>query len=198
MSAYYNQGIKTPVWIVTDLPADVAAELETALSADGAKVFEWPAQSFMTTVHEMAKQGWKHVVNREKPFAVDVNFVSVAAARHIKNTFGPSAMLTGSHARPYQQSLNRQIETEDDYRRLFDEVLSLEGETELSNIFQMAARRAMVYVSRSPVPAAVVNKLARNVLTVGDQNCTVSTKGLTTEELIEAVKNEVDQLLTLR
>ena len=197
MAAYYNQGVKVPVWIVTDLPQEDAQALEAALHQDGAIVLEWPSQSFMTTVHEMGKQGWRHVTNKEKPFTVDVNFVSVAAAKHVKSTFGPQAMMTGSHSRPYQQALNRKIETEDDFRRIFDEVLALEGETELSNIFQMSARRSAVYISRAPVPSAVVSKLCQNVLTVGEQNCRVLTKGLSVEEIIEAVRTEVDNFLNL-
>jgi DNA integrity scanning protein DisA with diadenylate cyclase activity len=197
MASYYNQGVKVPVWIVTDLPENEATALEDALHQDGAVVMEWPSHSFMTTVHEMGKQGWRHVTGKEKPFTVDVNFVSVAAAKHVKTLFGPQAMMTGSHARPYQQALNRKIETEDDYRRIFDEVLALEGETELSNIFQMASRRSAVYISRAPVPSAVVSKLCQNVLTVGEQNCRVSSKGMSVEDLVEAVRTEVDNLLNL-
>ena len=197
MADYYNQGVKIPVWVVSALPDEEATALEAALAEDGAHVLEWPAHSFLTTVHELGKQGWKHVVGQKKPFSVDVSFVSVAAAKHVKNCFGSSAMLTGSHSRPYQQSLNRVIETEDDYRRLFDEVLSLEGETELSQAFQLSSQRSMVYATRAPVASSVINKLARNILTVGPQDCNVF-QGKVDQELIEAVRTEVDNLLNLR
>ncbi|MGH2638632.1 MAG: hypothetical protein ACRDF4_05040 [Rhabdochlamydiaceae bacterium] len=198
MGNYYDQGIKAPVWIVTAVNDSQTEALERAVHENGGAVLEWPAQSFMTTVFEMGKRGWKHVVDQKKPFTVDVNFVTCAVAKHIKKIFGPSAMLTGSQMRPYQHALGRRIETEDDYRRIFDEVLSLEAETELSNIFQMASRRSVLYISRSPVPTNVIQKLARNILTVGEENSTVSSKDMTNDELIETVLSEVDNLLNLQ
>lgn len=194
---YYNQAVKTGIWVVSFLKPEKHEKLAHALAEDGAVEINWPSHSFGDTVKGMSSQGWKHVVSKPLPMSLDVNFISVAAARHLKATFGPNTMLTGSQNRPYQQALNRNIATEDDYRRLFDEILSLEGDVELSHMFGMASRQSQVYLSQAPVPASVINKLTRNVLTVGDQDCIVLTKGRKADDIIDAVRTEIDRVLNL-
>lgn len=194
---YYNRAVKTGIWVVSSLKPDKYEKLAQALAEDGGIEINWPSHSFGNTVHSMAAQGWKHIVDRPLPMHLDLNFVSVAAVKHLKAVFGPNTMLTGSQNRPYQQALNRNITCEDDYRRLFDEILSLEGDTELSHIFGMAGRTSQVYLSQAPVPAAVVNKLSRNVLTVGDQDCNLLTKGRKADDIVDMVRTEIDRVLNL-
>lgn len=196
MADFYDRVHRVPVWVVIDLGSKKSAELtEQLVENDGAFFQPWPARSLIDTVKELGRKGWNHVVSQKYPFTVDVNFVAVAVTRHLKNVFGENAILPGTHDKPYQQALNRRILTVADWERLCNDVLLLEQDVSLSQVFGMASPKAQVYISDRSANLQLVQKLAGKVLTVRDTDGTINAKGLKTEEIYPLVAKAIEEAL---
>lgn len=195
MTAIYDRPFRVPVWLIIDLAPKKANELiERLVEEDGAYYQAWPARSFIDTLKELGRKGWSHMVDQKKPFTLDTHFLAVAVARHVKNVFGETTMLSGTHERPYQH-LNRRIEKDSDFERLFNDVLANEQDVALSQIFGLAKPQAQVYVTDGNVNRFLVNRLAGKTLTVSETDGNVNVKGKKLEEAYDLICKELEKAL---
>lgn len=193
MSHFYNRPYKVPVWIVlNNLGPKRTDSIISQVIAEGGFEQPWPANSFVNTLNKMNVNGWKHVLGQKKPFILDVNFVPVAVTKHLQEMFGASVYLTGTHARPYQQALNRKVEKDEDYARIFNDVMALEQDVELSRIFGLANPKSRVYISEGPVKKELLDRIADQVITVGTGDTdTVNVEKKNTKAIKAAIDAEL-------
>ena len=192
MSLIYNRLYKVPAWIVVDLPKDVAKTLIEEFKAAGAHEMRLIADSFPLTVNEMAGKGWAHEVHKPMPFNANPDFVFFSIAHHIKK-LGLNKTLSGTPEKPIS-TLNRRIESGDDYVRLFNDVMSNEPPITLSHIFGIGelchqdGSSIKTFISCGPAPIKVLQKVSDRVITVGAGKDGLIVEGCDKEDVIyEAV-----------
>jgi len=193
MANYYDRPHKIPVWVVLDLK-DKNMEVSDNLMADGAFILQWPSQTFANTVKLMGNRGWKHITEQPFPYFVDIQFIALALSTHIKSVFGENTKLTGGETRSYSQAINRQVKSDDDFRRIFEEALGLETDISLSQVFDTATPKegSKVYVSFAPVDLSIARRLTENLIVVGSGlDATVNVKGKKSNEVKEIVDSTI-------
>ena len=135
MPLFYNRLYKVPCWIVVNLPKEKARPIVQEFKEMGAHEVKWIADTFPLTINDLARHGWAHEVNQPMPFKVNQDFLFVAMTKHIKQ-YGLNKTLSGTPERPVS-SLNRTVNSGDDYVRLFNDVLSSEPAIHLSHLFDV-------------------------------------------------------------
>ncbi len=196
MATIYDRAYKVPAWVVIDLPAKkVEAVIEALVEEHGCHEQYWPANSFVDTVKELGRNGWPHIVNQAKPFVVDISFLGVAVSRHLKNFFGENTILPGSPERPWQHVLNRKVEADADYARIFNDVLRNERPVVLSQVFDVGKPKSKVYVTGPQCDRDLVAKLSDRMITVADSDATLNVKGKKVEEIVAAIVQELENFV---
>jgi len=198
MSTIYNQTYKVPVWVVvTDDKTANGGAAVAYLTDNGAFKREWPSLSFIDTVKNLGKRGWAHLVNQPYPYMLDASFLPVAISTHLKEVFGQTKMVSGAPARPWNHAVNRKVESDLDWQRIFDQIMSLEDSMSLSHLFDVGNKcfgqstKYKVFFSNGEVPISVLQRISDNVIVVGEMG-NVNTTGKTAEETV----NELDAMLT--
>lgn len=199
MAQFYDRPYRVPVWIVIEpIGPRRAKNLINGIVALGAHYIKWPAQSFLSTVEYLGKNGWNHVVGQAKPFRLDPQFLAVAMNKHVQTVFGPNVTMTGMLERPYHQALDRTIKDNGDYASLFEQALLLERDVSLSQIFGLASPKSKVYISEGPVNEQLISRLCDNLITVGESDsCTVNIKDKKPEEAKELIDKAIESRLNL-
>jgi hypothetical protein len=195
---YYDKTHKVPVWLVVDLAEEKTNALVAALSEDGAHVQEWPSSSFASTVKSMSRLGWSHIVDTPYPKRVPVEFLSVAASKHIKSIFGENVIF-GRPTVPYQHALDRAANTEADLEKIFNAMLGLEEDIGISQIFDLINLKSKIYITSGDSSVAkVVARVSDKVVTVGrGDGFVINVKNQKPEEIINTVREFIDNLLGL-
>ncbi len=171
MNAIYNNAFRVPIWVIVKQGPHQAAIIE-AFQQAGSYLQDWPSFTFINTIKKMANAGWKHVVGQKKPYTVSIPFCCAASAAHIKACLGINRLLSGHPIRPYSTGLNRKITTDEDYASLFDQMLSLEDDLTLSQLFGVGERchypETKVYVYCTPEPAneSIIKRISEQVVVV--------------------------------
>jgi hypothetical protein len=200
MSMIYDRAYKVPVWVVVDVAGADGDSILASFVEREARVVDWPAKLFPVTVSKLASSGWSHEVNKPYPTIVGRDFLTFAVCRHLNDTLGSNIKLSGQPMQPYH-TLNRKIESGDDYVRLFNDVLALEPDFSLSHMFDIAKlcvqdiRKSQVFVTRGPAPIKVLQRIAGRVITVGGEGSDVVAAGrpveATADEAIELVASAI-------
>ena len=199
MSQFYDRPFRVPVWvIVKDVGPRKTKNLISSVVSLGAFYLKWPAQTFLSTIEHLGKNGWPHVVKQKKPFRLDSQFLAIAMQKHAQLTFGGSTTMTGMLERPYHQALDRTIKDDDSYRDLFEQALLLERDVGLSHLFGLATPRSRVYISEAPVNEQLISRLCDNLITVGeDDSFTVNIKDKKPEEAKELIDKAIESRLNV-
>jgi hypothetical protein len=197
MSRYYDKVYKLPVWVVVDLTEkDSAALIDRLLEEKRAHYQVWPSKSFVDTVQELGRKGWSHMTGQPKPFNMDPNFLAAAASRHAKNVFGETAVLPGTQDNQYSLGVNRRVERDSDYERIFNDVLTLEQDISLSCLFGLAKPKCPVYISDTSTGKDIVNRISTKMLTISKNDGTISMKGRKIDELYSQLLKEIEKATT--
>ena len=64
--------------------------------------------------------------------------------------------------------LERKILDDSDYERVFNDLLMLETDTGLSQVFQLGEVKVNAFVTEGPAPKNLLTRMARRVINVGD------------------------------
>lgn len=198
MSTIYNQTYHVPAWVILNLDPkneEQRAKLKALreyLSENGAFEQKWPSNSFGSTVKSLVGRGWAHAVSN-KPFTVDAHFISVAAAEHVKEFFGPNKVLNlASSQKPWHHIVSRKVEFPEDYTRIFDALLMLQDPMTLSHLFDIGNkchtdnRRTYVFFTEGAPAITLLRSVARSVIVVGEEG-DVPVKDLTPEAAVDAL-----------
>ena len=183
MSMIYNRAFKVPSWVVINLPKDDSKLIVDAFTELGALNVKWPASEFPVTVQEMAKRGWFSEVNQSRPFFISVDFLNVAVTQHLKK-FGENKTLSGTPDVPSSQ-LNRKINDDVDYVRLFNDIMDSETDVSLSHIFSIGEichatgyEQVKTFVSAGPVATKALQKVSDRVITIGYEGSDLDLTGV--------------------
>lgn len=199
MSFIYAKPYKVPMWVVIDTDRAAGEQISQELKDDGGLMIAWPAITFAATVKSLSLQGWAHETDRTMPFAIAKDFLVFAASKHL----GTTKRLSGSPTRPYH-TLNRTVSSEADYERLFNDLLDIEPDISLSNLFGIGenchsdGKRYYVYVTLGNVPTNILHRLADRVITVGGAGSSVVVAGRDPAEVAEEVATKAEEALGIK
>lgn len=205
MATIYNQAYQVPVWVTVNLRLDDEVQapkllaIRKYLTDNGAFDQPWPSATFGATVQGMTKKGWAHAV-KAIPYTLDSNFVANAAAEHIRVFFGPSKMLNMGDTKPWHHSVNRKVLVQEDYARLFDEILACQDKVTLSHMFDIGDRchtgnvKNYVFFSEGLPPTNLLRGIATNVIVVGDEG-DVQVKDCTPAEAVVALDKALEKVI---
>lgn len=191
----YNQAYKVPVWVVIKAETNTESErIALDFVAADARHVVWPASTFPVTVNELGKRGWAHEVNQPFPLFMSVNFLMFAISKHLDANLGSTKRLSGNATQSYS-TLDRKIERDNDYARLFNDVIGLENDISLSYLFDIAKicyenrEKTRVFVTTGDVPIKLLQKISDRVITIGDAGSDVVVTGRDVSEVaMEAIQ----------
>ena len=174
MPTIYNQTYKVPVWVVLNVPEPSLLEnLKQYLVENGAVEQGWPSDSFITTVKSLASKGWDHVV-KKPPYTMDSTFATIALAEHTRRFFGPNKTLNLNADRPWYQTIDRNIRSDDDYRNLFNDIIYIQDPITLSHLFDIGNKcynnniKTKVFFTVGNVHRNLLQPITNNVIVVSD------------------------------
>ena len=199
MSMVYTRPYKVANWIVVEGVKGkkrLEAVLEVLKKA-GAKTVDWPGQTFKDHLLTFRKKGYAHHLPDEYPYNIDTSLLLRAAADHIKVAVSPTSYLGGAFSVPAHY-INRKVTGEQDFENLFNEIIALEDDLGLSQIFRLGedcnsgrSTDVRAFVSVGPVPKKLLTRMAGRVITVGDEtNNDIVVGGLKEESQIQEAVNK--------
>jgi len=188
MSMIYNTAYRVSSWVVVNLPKDSAKIITAAFSALGAHEIKWLSNSFINTIQGLSKRGWASEVSKERPFIVNQDFMNVAITAHLKN-YGENKTMSGTPDKPWS-AINRNITCDEDYARIFDEVMAGEPDITLSHIFSIGElchrngeEQVKTFVTIGPVAKKALQKVSDRVITIGGASDDVDLTGIAPEKI---------------
>ena len=98
-------------------------------------------------------------------------------------------------------SINRRVESGDDYVRIFNDVLCGESTIALSHLFSIAEKcygereNVKVFVTVGQIPQNILQRLAERVITVGGAGSDVLLPETVTDDTLTSVVGEVAAIL---
>lgn len=196
MSVIYNKAYKVPSWVLVTSGDEGASAALDFLHQNGALQVQWPGATFKDTVTELGKRGYAHEVSKDMPYQMSVRFLEVAVAKHIKESLGSNKMLSGAPSQP-MHVVNRSVQTDADFERIFNEVIQLEDSIALSHLFDVGSRcfgestKYKVFYTVGDVPRNVLQRISDSVIVVGDGG-----EIATAEKKPKEVVTALDSLLT--
>ena len=196
MSFVYGKPYKVPVWISIDGKlGQKGQQIIDLLKPYEPYIVAWPADTFHLTIKALASQGWHHETRRQRPFAANKDFIMVAVTKHLKGKH-----LSGSPTQAYH-TLNRNIEVDGDYNRLFNQILDIEPSISLCQVFDIGAlchndgKQKKVFLTFGAPPTNILQRLADRVITVGEEGAEVVTSERTPEDVTKEVVTKVREFL---
>jgi hypothetical protein len=171
MSFIYYQTEKVDTWTCIDEgSAKAASALKWFLHHDAHQVV-WPSITFHETVAELAKSGWHEHV-KPFPYFMNTDLLQTATKRHIEKFCGPFVTFG---AKQHLFKMNRKIESDADYVRLFDDMLLNQDSIFLSGQFKIgelckdqSGKRYSMFVTTGYCNRKVIDLVSEKVITVGD------------------------------
>lgn len=175
MPMVYDRAYKVPVWVLINTADEKKKEkLVQLLTKEGAKLKQWPAPTFAECILSYRKKGYYDHLPQEYPFFVDPSLLLRAAQEHLKAVISQTSYLGGAFKHPANR-LDRKVESDASFERLFNSLLDLEEPIGLSQIFQVAEdchsegpRNFSVFVTTENAPKSLLTKIANKVITIGD------------------------------
>lgn len=136
-----------------------------------ALIQKWPGQTFKDTLMSFKTKGWEEYLKEGK--ILHSQLLDQAFVEHIKKSFFSHAQVSFStHLTP---RINRKIETDFDYQRIFDEMISNVEPIQLSYLFQVQEKcfskktpNYKLWLTEAPAPINVLNKIAEKIVTIGE------------------------------
>jgi len=199
MSVTYTQVFKVPVWVILNNGRLTNTEMRDFFIEADAKEVAWGAETFPLTVDAMSRKGWHHIVNQKMPYVTDLNFLQVAINSHIQYTYGTTKYLSGAQILTIK-NLNKKIETGDDYVRLYNDVMAIEPDINMSKLFDIAEnckynkKTYKVFFSCGNIPKNILQKVSNSVITIGGEGSDIVYAG-DTQETINKTFNNIASLL---
>lgn len=198
MSSSYYKMFKVPVWVlVQELSKQKTKVVLDWFRDSEALLQEWPANTYKDTVLGYANKGWRDYVQPGQ--ILPAQLVMMSATEHVKNTVGITSQLI--YTSPVHR-LDRKMNKDEDYARLFNEILNSQQPIVLSQIFQVAERshrergNHVVWVTPAPAPKNILSILSDKVITVGEgDDCEINIAGVKIKELSEFLEQKFQELI---
>jgi hypothetical protein len=205
MPMIYYKTFIVPMWVVVSDNTKYRTIMRY-FDQKHARLQEWPSLGFKETLLSFGKKGWSHVIpehsgDEPRPsFIVNPQLLMMAITEHIQKRFGPNTIVHFSYP---THRLNRQIESDADYDRIFNEILSLQSPTALSQMFQVAERchqenapRDLLWVTPAPCETKLLTRIANHVITIGEgQDYTINVTNIAARQISEHLETFFKQLM---
>lgn len=198
--------LKVPVWIVLNLPKD-SSEVILDYLATECEAYNQPLPhlSFLKTVGNMAKQGWKSEVKDIFPYTVGSDFILLAAANHTGTALGPNKMLSEGVSPPYSQLISHKLRTvtqPSDFNEIYQTILAAQEDTVLLDLFSLTdklrpdskGKQNRVFVSEGPVDPSFISRLANKTIMVDEYY--LSKYDEDTDEVVNSIAQETLEALS--
>ena len=199
MSLIYNRVYKVPAWVTVDLDKSTATPIIDAFKELGAHTVFWMANTFPVTISLLGSRGWGHEVNKTMPFFANQDFLNFAVAHHIKG-LGLNKNLTGQSAN-VMSSINRRVESTDDYARIFNDLLISESDIALSRLLSIGElcygerEKVKVFISINDVPKNILQRLSDRVITIGGEGSDLLLPQQITQDSVDDIVSQVASIL---
>jgi hypothetical protein len=200
---FYNQVFKVKVWaVLEDLPKKLNSEIIEFFKEAEAHIVEWPAKTFIKTLENLKSKGWTHEFEKDSVGRVILSpqMLNIAFVEHLR-TLNDQAMISNTVSKPIHY-INREIKTDADYERIFNEMMEVFDPISLSMAFNIGKlchldgqRQVKVFVSNGPIPKQILTKLAENIVTIKPEGGVVNTLKLKTEDIIKQITSTITQLI---
>lgn len=169
MAKYYKV-YKTPIWVVLHPSAKFEAVKKWFKKADAFLQSDL-SDGFMETVLSFKSRGWE---SKFKDGAIlPDQLLNQAFVEHIKKVTLPSA--TFGYPTNLTCRMDRKLSTEADYKRLFNEMLSLVSDIDLSYLFQIQEKchnakgeNYKLFLTDDSFSPKVITTLADKVIEIGE------------------------------
>jgi hypothetical protein len=199
---YYNKLFKVKVWVVLeDLSKKLNSELIDFFKKAEAHIVSWPAPYFVDTIKLLRSRGWEHEFESEGSgkLVLSPQFLNYAFTYHLK-TINPHTLITNDVERPVN-TINREVVSEKDYERMFNEMMEIFSPISLSMTFNIGQlchgndKQVKVFVSEGEIPDLSIRKLADNVIRIKKEGGDISTKSQKTEEIIDNIVTLIQKII---
>lgn len=160
---YYDRAYKIPKYVfLLDINSSPKIRRDVAIELlnQGYRHFDWPAAKFMEILGAYARKGYHEVLNQEMPFFLDQSLATRAIIDTLK-TFNPYPGLDNAVS---YSAVDRRIAGDSDYPRIFNDVLKLNDDISLSQIFQ-TKNDTVGWYSFLPHYGFPIDRIAEEVLT---------------------------------
>lgn len=200
MAMFYYKTYKVPMWVVLQ-PTQKKTTLLKWFKQAEAHLQPWPSSSFGETLLSYRNKGWRPHLPKEFPFVLNPQLLAVAATEHVKKTLGITSQIA-FQAPPHHT--NRKMESEADFERVFDELLTAQAPINLSQMFQVGEkchqegrRNYKVFVSEAPVNKNVLTNIADRVITIGESDdCDINVAKVNAREAPKFLERSFQELLS--
>lgn len=172
MTSIYYKTFRVPIWVILQ-KTQKENTVVNWFKERGAFVRDWPAETFKDTILGFRNRGWKHHLPKEMPYVLNPQLLAVAATEHVRETMGVGAQIS-FHVPPHH--VDRSINTEKDYERVFNALLLNQDPVTLSQMFRVAelchhggqGKNHVVFLTKEPCNKNVLTVISDRVITVGD------------------------------
>ena len=173
MPMTYYKTFYVPIWVILYDNTKLRTSLKW-FEKNKARLQQWPAEGFKDTLWSFKNKGWRNTFPEKEgePFTVNPQMLMMAVQEHLKKHFGPTSNIHFSY--PVHR-FDRTVR-EEDYERIFNEVLVTQNSISLSQIFQVAERchngnsgnRELLWVTVAPCDEKVLTSISEKVIKVGE------------------------------
>jgi hypothetical protein len=171
MAKYYHTH-KVPTWVVLH-PSKKADKVKKWFAKSGAYFPKDLAKGFKDTVLSYKNKGWASQFDKPPTHQLSDQLLNIAFAEHIKkNTF---SHITYEYPSNLTCRMDRRVSTEEEYEALFNQMLSLISEIELSYMFQVqelcsksTGDNYHLFLTEAGFCNTVVNSLSKKIIQIGD------------------------------
>jgi hypothetical protein len=198
MAMIYNKVFKAPLWVVIK-KGPKSKQITNWFTEHGAKLIEWPSNSYKETLESYKKKGWADVFSGPKVI-IPPQLLIMSANEHAKQTLSPNAQLVFDVS---IGRLNRVIESGDDYSVLFNNILKWQPRINLSQVFQIGelchneyTTRHSVLVTNEPCDKTILTELALKVITIGKGvDCEINIEKAEKDKLEDFLEAEITNFI---
>jgi hypothetical protein len=168
MAFYYDRTFKVPMWALLG-SSQKNNDVIGWLKENGAVHVPWP-NGFQKTVMAFKYKGWRHEIKDTLPYVLNPQLLALAVIEHL-NALNPYARVDATI--PLHR-LDRNIRSDDDYDRIFNDVLSIQSSLNISQIFKVGElchsgdKKHKIFVSELPVNMNSVIKVSDNIIKIGE------------------------------
>jgi len=138
--------------------------LTKTMPKKGVTFMPWPAKFYKDEVFKYKDQGYAEAI-QTPPYFLDMNSLGIRAAMSLLKKYNEQAQLSGKPM--YHRFVNNRIEKDEDYEKMMNEMLALNDDITLSQIFNLAEKENEIYLSFDAY-LPVIQKLAKEIVTVGN------------------------------
>ena len=167
MSAYYDRPFPVDKWIIATGLTDKQKEIFTkTMPKKGVTFMPWPSLFYKDEILSYTHLGYAEYI-KPYPFFLDINSLAIRAAQSLLRKYNQNSQLSGMPL--YHRQVNNKIENDEDYTRVMNEILTLNDEITLSQIFNLAENKDHTFVSYD-AHKPTIQKIATKIITIGNGN----------------------------